>query len=266
VSIDRIDRMAPRGLKSALKKSAPAALVGTGKYRGFAVLRQDKKTSTKLRGLTKRLEKTIWSDGTLPSIAKRSNGRAGGHWAGKQGGRQRGAKVDAQLTRLINAGPAEMKRALHVYRLTKMVLSGLASKGLEPVLAQRAVISETHRVGTAADIMAYDKKANQLVVVELKTGFDNGRQAAAVKNGKACKMAAPLGSASDCNVHRHLAQLTVTHKLLLRETQTLDRLGELGLEREVRGVLMYANDEGVEFYELTEWWAKRAAKLLNAIA
>ena len=258
--------MVPRGLKTALKKAAPAALVGTGKYKGFAVLRQGKKTGTKLRGLTKRLEKKLWSRGTLPSIAKRSNGRAGGHWKGKQGGRKRGAKVDAQLTRLINAGPAEMKKAMHVYRLTKMVLSGLASRGLEPVIAQRAVISETHRVGTAADILAYDKKANQLVVVELKCGFDNGRTAAAVKNGKACKMASPLSSASDCNVHRHLAQLTVTRDLLVREKDTLDRLGELGLAREVGGLLMYANDEGVEFYELTEWWAKRAEKVLNAIA
>ena len=258
--------MAPRGLKAALKKSAPAALVGTGRYKGFAVLRQNQKTGAKLRGLTKRLEKKVWSSGTLPSIAKRSNGRAGGHWAGKQGGRQRGAKVDAQLTRLINSGPAEMKKALHVYRLTKMVLSGLASKGLEPVLAQRAAISETHRIGTAADILAYDKKANQLVVVELKCGFDNGRTAAAVKAGKTCKMGPPLGGASDCNVHRHLAQLAVTREMLFREKETLDRLGELGLEREVGGVLMYANDEGVEFYELNEWWVKRAGRVLNAIA
>ena len=70
--------MAPRGLKAALKKSAPAALCGTGKFKGFTVLRQGKKTSNiKLKGLTKRLEKKLWSAGTLPMIAKRSNGRAG---------------------------------------------------------------------------------------------------------------------------------------------------------------------------------------------
>lgn len=259
--------MAPRGLKSALKNSAPAVLVGSGKFRGFAVLRQGKKTSRKLRGLTKRLEKRVWSSGTLPMIAKRSNGRAGGHWKGVKGGRQRGAKVDAQLTRLINAGPAEMKRAHHVYRLTKMVLAGLSSQGLEPVLAQRSVISEIHRIGTAADIMAYDKKTNRLVVVELKCGFDNGRTAPAVgRSGRACKMGAPLGRASDCNVHRHLAQLAVTRELLSREKATLTRIGELGLDAEVGGVLMYANDEGVEFHALSEWWVKRAPRVLNAIA
>jgi hypothetical protein len=259
--------MAPRGLKAALKKSSPAVLVGTGRFKAFSPLRQGKKTGRKLRGLTKRLEKKAWSSGTLPMIAKRSNGRAGGHWLGKNGGRKRGTKVDAQLTRLINAGPSAMKNALHVYRLTKMVLAGLASKGLEPVAAQRPVISETHRIGTAADIVAYSKKTNKLVMVELKTGFDTGRTAAALNSdGKACKMQAPLSGAWDCNAHRHLAQLAVTRELFVREKSTLDRLGELGLEREVDGMLMYANDEGVEFFELTEWWVKRGGKLLNAIA
>ena len=79
-------------------------------------------------------------------------------------------------------------------------------------------------------------------------------------------MGAPLGRAWDCNVNRHLAQLAVTRQLFLKEKETLDRIGELGLEREVDGVLMYANDQGVEFFELGEWWQKRAPKVLNAIA
>ena len=144
-----------------------------------------------------------------------------------------------------------MKKALHVYRLTKMVLSGLDSRGLEPVIAQRACISEKDRIGTAADVIAVDAKKNRLVVVELKCGFDNGRTAAAVHKGKACKMRAPAGSASDCNMHRHMAQLAVTREMLVRESKTLDRIGELGLEREVDGVLMYANDEGWNSMSLT---------------
>ena len=258
--------MAPRGLKAALKKSAPAALCGTGKFKAFTILRQGKKGNTKLRGLTKRLEKKLWSTGALPSIAKRSNGRAGGHWKGKQGGRQRGAKVDAQLTRIVNAGPAAMKKALHVYKLTKMVLAGLDKRGLEPVLAQRSAVSEKDRIGTAADLLALDKKTNRLVVVELKCGYSNGRMAAAVRKGKACKMRDPLRSASDCNMHRHMAQLAVTREMFVRESKTLDRIGELGVEREVDGVLMYADDDGVEFHELNEWWKKRAPRMLNSIA
>lgn len=257
--------MAPRGLKGLLKKSSPAKLVGVGKFKGFVPLRQGKKTGRKLRGLTKRLEKTMWSSGVLPLIARRSNGRAGGHWAGKQGGRKRGNKVDSQLTKLINAGPAAMKKQVHIYKLTRMVLSGLHERGLEPVAAQRCVISERHRLGTAADFVCYSKADNKVVIVELKCGFDSGRTAAAVHGGKACKMRGPLSGASDCNVHRHLAQLAVTCHLFTSEEETLNKLGDLGLEKEVDGVLMYANDEGVEFFDLTDWWEKRAGKVLNCL-
>jgi len=257
--------MAPRGLKAFLKKSQPAKLVGVGRFKGFVPLRQGMKTGRKLRGLTKRLEKTVWSRGALPLIARTSKSRPGGHWKGKDGGRTRGSKVDAQLTKLINGGPALMKKQLHVYRLTKMVLSGLHERGLEPVMAQRCVISERHRLGTAADVVCFDKSDNSVVLVELKCGFDSGRTAAAMRKGTACNMRGPLSGASDCNVHRHLAQLAVTHHLFTSEQQTLDKLGEMGVGKEVKGLLMYACDDGVEFFNLAEWWEKRAGKVLDCL-
>ena len=97
--------MAPRGLKALLKKTQPAKLAGTGKFRGFVPLRADGSTGTKLRGLTKRLQARLWSDGELPAHAKRADPRAGGYWGGCKGGQLRGKRVDAQLTRLIVAGP-----------------------------------------------------------------------------------------------------------------------------------------------------------------
>jgi hypothetical protein len=258
--------MPPRGLKAFLKKSAPAKLVGAGKFKGFALVRQGKKTSIKLKGLTKALSKRVWSSGTLPSIAKSSDPRPGGHWGGNKGGLKRGAKVDAQLSRLMNAGPAALKKAGHVYRLTKMVLSGLAIRGLEPVMAQRAVASQAHRVGTAADFVCFDKEANQLVLVELKCGHDHGITAPTVNGkGRACKMVGPLEKASDCVLHRHLAQLAVTRELFVREADTLARMGDLGLDQEVGGVLMYARDSGVEFHALEGWWRSRAGKVLDAL-
>ena len=258
--------MAPRGLKALLKKTQPAKLAGTGKFRGFVPLRADGSTGTKLRGLTKRLQARLWSDGELPAHAKRADPRAGGHWGGCKGGQLRGKRVDAQLTRLINAGPAAWKAQRHVYRLTKMVLSGLAARGLEPVGSQRCAISERHRLGTAADIVAFCKKRNRLVIVEVKCGYDNGRKAAAERNGRACTMQAPLSRVSDCNLHRHLLQLCVTRHLFAAEKATLARIGELGVEPEVDAMLLYANDAGVEFYALDEWWHKRGAKILNALA
>lgn len=258
--------MAPRGLKAYLKKSAPAKLVGVGKFKGFALVRQGKKTSTKLAGLTKRLAKRVWSSGALPTIAKRADPRPGGHWGGKRGGIKRGERVDAQLSRLINAGPAALKKAGHVYNLTKMVLAGLAARGLEPVMAQRAVASQAHRVGTAADFVCVDNAANRLVLVELKCGHDHGITAPTVNGkGKACNMKAPLSKAADCVLHRHLMQLCVTRELFVREADTMNKLGDLGLEKGVGGVLMYARDGGVEFHTLDEWWVQRGPKLLDAL-
>lgn len=258
--------MPPRGLKAFLRKSAPAKLVGTGKFKGFALVRQGKKTSTKLKGLTKALAKRLWSTGALPAIAKRADPRPGGHWGGKRGGLRRGAKVDAQLSRLVNAGPAALKKAGHVYNLTKMVIAGFATQGLEPVMAQRAVASQTHRVGTAADFVCMDRKANRLVLVELKCGHDHGITAPTV-NGKggACNMQAPVSKAADCVLNRHLMQLCVTRELFVREASTLDKLADLGLDKEVGGVLMYARDDGVEFHELQDWWVQRGPRLLNAL-
>lgn len=257
--------MPPRGLKALLKKSSPAKLVGVGKHKGFVPVRQGFKTGRKLRGLTKRLEKKLWSSGVLPLIARTSKGRAGAHWKGKNGGRTRGSRVDAQLTKLVNAGPNAMKKQLHVYRLTKIVISGLHERGLEPVIAQRCVISERYRIGTAIDIVCYHKAENQVVLVELKCGYDGGRTAAAMQNGKACRMRGPLSGASDCNVHRHLAQLALTHHLFCSEKDTLKKLGDIGIEKDVKAVLMYANDEGVEFFELGTWWEKKGDQLLKCL-
>jgi len=153
-----------------------------------------------------------------------------------------------------------------VYNLTKMVLAGLATRGLEPVMAQRAVASQAHRVGTAADFVCVDKKANRLILVELKCGHDHGITAPTVNGkGKACNMKAPLSKVADCVLHRHLMQLCVTRELFVREASTIDKLGDLGLDKDVGGVLMYARDGGVEFHTLHDWWVQRGPKLLNAL-
>lgn len=259
--------MAPRGLKSVLKKSAPAKLVTSGKFKAFQLLHQGTKVGgAKLKGLTKRLSSKLWSKGVLPTIAKRADARPGGHWGGKRGGIKRGTRVDAQLTRLINAGPAELKKAHHVYSLTKMAISGLASRGLEPVFAQRCVASQKHRIGTAADIVCYETKTNRLVLVEVKCGHDHGLAAPAVsRKGKACTMAAPLEAVPDCVVNRHSLQLALTRELFVQEKSTLAQMGDVGLDQDVGGLLMYVRDRGVEFFELSDWWKARAPGVLNAL-
>ena len=255
--------MAPRGLKKALKDTAPCKLVGSGITKHFEVKDAGTRRGLKLKGLTKRLQSHIFSDGELPSIAKASAAPAGGHWRGPDGGRRRGSAVDAQVSRLAGVS-ADKRYGSKMLNLTRMVFAALSTRGLEPIMGQRAVCSQLHRVGTAADIVCHDAEKNAVVVVELKCGHSGARTAAAVRGGKACNMKGPLGKAADSTLHRHLAQLAVTHHLLTREKDTIKKLSNMGIES-VEGVLMYANDSGVDVYTLDNWWISKAPKILEKI-
>jgi len=256
--------MAPRGLKKVLKDSAPCKLVGSGIRRHFEIKHGVTGRGLKLKGLTKRLQSHIFSDGELPSIAKSSAPPAGGHWRGPDGGRRRGSAVDAQVSRLAGTTP-EKRYSSKMLNLTKLIFSALSVRGLEPVMGQRAVCSQLHRLGTAADIVCYDATNNAIVVVELKCGHSGARTAAAIKSGKACTMKAPLAKAPDNTLHRHLAQLAVTHHLLTREVDTIKKINNMGIEH-VNGILMYANDASVDVYNLEPWWIQKASKILTKLA
>ena len=255
--------MAPYGLKKTLKDHAPCKLAGSGIYKHFEIKKAGVRRGTKLKGLTKRLTSCVFSTGELPIIAKSSVPPKGGHWRGPCGGRKRGSAVDAQVSRL--AGFSSDKRcASKMLNLTRMVFAALSTRGLETLLGQRGVCSELHRVGTAADIICHDAKNNAIVVVELKCGHSGARTAAAIRSGNACCMKCPLGKAIDSTLHRHLAQLAVTHHLLTREKETLKKLSNIGIES-VDGILLYANDSGVDVYTLDEWWINKAPKILEKL-
>lgn len=255
--------MAPRGLKKLLKDSTPCRLVGSGHRRRFEVVERGQLTGKRLRGVTKRLSSCIFSDGELPRHAKASDAPAGGHWRGPDGGRRRGSAVDAQVSRLAGVS-AEKRFSSKMLNLTRNVFAALSTRGLEPVMGQRAVCSAKHHIGTAADIVCYEAAKNQLVVIELKCGCAGSRTSAAVQNGKACKMNGPLHKAADNVINRHLSQLAVTHHLLTSEKKTMQNLGNMGVDS-VDGLLMYANDDGVDIYTLADWWKARAPAILDAM-
>lgn len=248
--------MPPRGVKKVLKDTAACKLVGSGFKRRFQT-----PSGTRLRGVTKRLEAAVFSDGDFPAAALRSDAPAGGHWRGPGGGRRRGSAVDAQVSRLAGCTP-EKRAASKMLVLTRMIFAALDSRGLEPVMGQRGVCSESHRIGTAADIVCYDRNTCNLVIVELKCGHNGWRTAAATLAGKCCTMKGTLSKAPDTTVNRHLAQLAVTHNLFCREKKTLAKLGNLGVAG-VSGLLVYANDNGVDAYELVPWWVGKAPKMLT---
>lgn len=251
--------MLPRGLKKVLKDTQPCKLAGSGVRKGFRT-----PGGTRLRGLTKRLEASVFSEGQLPAAALRSDAPAGGHWRGAGGGRRRGSAVDAQVSRLAGCPPGK-RASSSMLVLTRLVFSALDARDLEPVLGQRGVCSERHRVGTAADIVCYHRQRQALVLVELKCGCAGWRNAPAVRDGAACTMKRSLSSAPDCVVNRHLAQLAVTHRLFCNERRTAAKLSVLGIAG-VEGLLMYANDARVDAYELVPWWTAKAAGVLDDLA
>lgn len=256
--------MAPRGLKKMLKDTAPCKLVGSGPFKHFEIKAAGTGRGMRLKGITKRLQSHIFSDGDLPSIAKSSAAPAGGHWRGPDGGRRRGSAVDTQVSRLAGVS-SDKRHASKMLNLTRMVFSALSTRGLEPIMGQRAVCSQLHRVGTAADVVCHDAKNNAVVVVELKCGHGGARTATAIRNGEKCNMKPPLARAADNTLHRHLAQLAVTHHLLSCENQTAKRLSNMGIGR-LDGILMYANDSGVDVYNLDQWWVNKASQILNKLS
>ena len=171
--------------------------------------------------------------------------------------------MDAQVSRLAGVS-AEKRFNSKMLNLTRNVFAALHSRGLEPVMGQRAVCSERHRIGTAADVVCHDAANNSLVMVELKCGHSGARTAAAIQKGKSCNMKKALAKAPDNVVNRHLAQLAVTHHLLTREKKTISKLGAMGVDS-VDGLLMYANDSGVDAYPLQEWWTAKASGILDGM-
>ena len=253
--------MLPRGLKTLLKRTAPAKLVGKGKRRGFADAQK-----RRYKGLTKALERAAWSTGTLPTAATHggpTTRRCG--WRGVGGGRRRGTAVDAQLSKAINRGRVVPTKGQ--FKLTKLALAALDKHDLHPVVCQRVVCDARTRIATAIDLLCYRAESAQLVVVELKCGYSGDRKAAAVAtNGATCRMgAAPLSRTVDCTLHRHLAQLAATRELFVRENDTLRKARALGVAPEIDGALLYVDDDNTTLYSLPAWWAKRSDRLLRAL-
>lgn len=245
--------MAPHGLKTHLKKPN-VKLSGSGKFKGYVRVNPDGSSGRKLRGITKALARLVFSDGALPwGVGSRLG------WKGQGGGRRRGSAVDAQLSRIVNSGAKTKAK----FRLTRMAVAALKKVGLEPVVAQRAVASGS--LGTAADILAYHAKNRRLVVVEVKCGYGGVRHAPATKDGKKCKMRAPLSQVVDTALHRHFAQVAATRQMLLGDKDVTKKLEALGLDTELGALLLYLDDETAELFELPDWWARRGAKLLKAL-
>lgn len=254
--------MSPRGVKKLLKATSPVKLTGRGRYKGFEIMKQGKRSGLKLKGLTKRLDSKMFSSGKFPAIALRGTEHRHG-WKGVGGGRKRGVAVDAQLSRAINSGKVTPQKGQ--YSLTKLALIALHEHGLEPVVAQRGCCSEQCKIATAADVICYEASNSRLVVVELKCGHSGSKTAPALSGGKHCYMDGPCSSAYDNTLNRHLAQLAVTRELFANEANTVTKLNDLGISSVVGAALLYVNEESCELFSLPKWWSDRAPRILQSL-
>ena len=215
-----------------------------------------------MRGLTRMLEERIFSGASLPAITRRATApRADRRWRGKNAGRRRGMAIDAQLTSIANARSSSRPKRL--YRLTKTALGILSTQRIALVRGQQPVICEASNIASAVDLVGL-RNATELVLIEVKTGYDEGRLVAAMANGMPQKMHSPLSRASDCLMHRHLAQLSATSAMFVSNDALMKQLEEAGV-RTVTGMLIYVSDQDVEVVELMEWWSVRGSALLRAL-
>ena len=294
-------------LRKVLRQAAPAKLVGRGRRRGFRRVVDRNKAGRMLRGLTGRLEDTLFSNGVIPTIARRNTTarRDKAYFKGKMAGFKRGQAVDAQLSAIADGRkpPGPRMRTLgkeqrcgkskassrktgtkkvKLYHLTNVALHALSASNLQLVRGQQPVVSDKSNVATAIDLIAIrtieaqsqnesatdeggTSSQKELVLIELKTGYDQGRLTPLKLQGGIQQMRGPLYRAVDCLNHRHLAQLAASVHMFTSDRRLAQRLTELGISR-VTGALLYVTDEDTELQELDNWWRVRGKKMVEALA
>lgn len=226
-----------------------------------------------MRGITKRLDQSVFSNGTLP------RGRGSSlSWRGARGGRRRGTAVDAQLTRLVNTASKTATRRRsnatrrvappkRLYVLTRMILRALASKHLVPVRAQRVVVDASRRLATAADVVAVHAHSGRVTLIEVKCGYTGVKDRVAYREGHPCNMKGALSKAPDTAINRHFAQLAVTKHMFVNDVSLVERLVAAGVNMShVDAAVLYADEEESTFCPLPEWWDKRGHTLMQQIA
>lgn len=251
-------------LRKLLSAAPPAKLVGRGRFRGFCRLYPGRQLGRKMRGLTRMLEERVYSDAALPSITRQAvqtrQDRARS-WRGKSAGRKRGIAVDTQITSIANG---RKPRRANLYRLTRLALATLRAHGIDLVCGQLPVVCDRSNVASAVDVVGV-RDGTELVLIEVKTGYDAGRLAPAMAMGRPQKMRAPLARAVDCATFRHMAQLAATAAMFTSDGPMIKKLEVAGITS-VTGTLLYVTDDDVEVINLVEWWSQRGQKILNALA
>jgi len=245
--------MTKAALRSFLKQSASVHLGKCGGHKAF-VTRTGPRAIFK--GLTKRLEASVFSKASLPRAALNNSSHRG--WKGPNAGRRRGAAVDRQLTAIANG---TFKASAHKHELTNVALAVLEKHQLTPVCGQRGVCNR--QIATAVDFVCV--KGNELWLVELKCGFEGVRSTAGKYKGKEAFFHGRFSACKDSAEHRHMAQLAATVAMFERETETLSKLQRQHGVMTVKACVLYVCESGADLVPLPAWWRTRGKHLLAMI-
>ena len=148
------------------------------------------KNNKVLKGLTKFLERNFYSNAKLP---KKTQEKINGTFKG----RRRGTLVDRQISRMVNKNV----RLKNTYKLTRLCFDFLEEQKLVPVVSQIPVSAKN--IGTAADLIVKDVN-NNLILIEIKSGFFKTQRISRTKNDKVLKLKKKFHSANDTHENRHI--------------------------------------------------------------
>ena len=151
----------------------------------FKVRNNDTDTEKTFRGLTRALHDVFWPDYAyqesiydatprLKTKSSKGKKRGGGLMAAQRNGLSRGTRTHRQLEDYVNMPIEEFLRengkTLDVY--TSKAIVAFREWELVPLRAEVPVFDEATQVATSIDTLCMDK-SGALVLVEVKTGFDN---------------------------------------------------------------------------------------------
>ena len=264
-----------RRTRAVLSSTARARLVGRGRSRCFRQYDSLTKTVGSLRysGLTKRLERMVFSKARLP-IAKGKHvvrtARERRRWRGALAGFRRGADIDRELARVANGRVGKLAAPKGLHRMTRLTIAALYADGLRLVCAQHPVVHEPTRMATAVDLLCIrqcndDPSSRELVLVEVKTGYDNHRMRSSYRKGAELKMRGALSTVPENWCNRHLAQLASTWRMFVAHEATIVRLKQEAAIRDIGAMLLYVTERDIEAHALPDWWATRSAPLVDAL-
>lgn len=185
-------------------------------------------------------------------------------------GFRRGADIDKELTKFANARVGSVRSTRSLHRLTRLAIAAIHGYGLRVVGAQHGVYHPNRRVASAVDLICVRESEQgdssfEIVLIEIKTGYDDHRMNSQGTRTTKQTMKAPLRTVEDSWCHRHMAQIASTWRMFVNDSELMNSLNVHANVTEASGMILYLTENDIEMIPLPEWWARVSDRLLDAL-